>query len=455
MDDVFEEEEPSGFVKEFADAITRNIPTSREWAEAIALTVESTVLSKVKALTKIGPVSLNVWHLMIGPSGLAYKTTPMRYFVYPTLVSLTQKIEKPLIMPSRFSVEGMIEYLSMVHTKGVKSGQPKHNEGCIIRDEFSSMFKDYSSKSYLADVMEFLSELYDGTMQKRFTRKTKLEKTQKIYITMLAATTPYLFSIMERNFFVQGTGNRILYVLHEPKDLPVIDPEDFFIDGEKQRVKEGKIEYFANKLAELYKCSIRYIWPDEEAGKLWSDYKMRMDREAARRYKENPQDLEYTYMQRLPEMCLKLAGLYAISRSYEKIGKTKLDSMVIRSVDMKIALRKIESYHNHFLRMLEKWVITPRAKAVETEERNLVYVLNPIRENPDKLLTQREILNRTDFSYDKLVKLLGTLIQRGNIKKLRMEEVEALPDAVKRRHGISVGKKGRPQNVYKFVGVSK
>jgi len=450
-DELFQELKPKGFIKDFSEAILSDIPTSPDWAESIALTVESTVLSKVRVLTKIGPLSLNIWNLMIGPSGLAYKSTPLLYYVYPTLAALTQLIDKPLIMPGRFTLEGMLEYLSAKHTKGPLNGTPMHNEGCIIRDEFTSLFKAVYSKGYMADMMEFLSELYDGSMQKRYTRSYKLEHSENVYICLLAATTPYLFSVMERDFFVQGTGNRILYMMFEPVDLPTIDAEEFFISGEEHRNRVAANEKFSTKLADMYNSNLRYIFPMPEAGTIWADYKMGKDKEASDRYRLNSQDLEYSYIQRVPEMTLKLAALATVSRAQDTIGKLRADTLMITEEDMRWAVMKSENHLRHFRILLDKWIATPTARPIEIEERELKYVLSFIEGNPDGFLTQQEILQLTGFSKNrKFLELLGTLISRGDLQKLDEEQIQSLPADARARHGL--GKfRGQIPSVFKII----
>ncbi len=447
---VFEELKPQGFIQDFSNAILTDIPTSPDWAESIAMTLLATVLGKVKVLTKIGPMGLNIWNLMIGPSGLAYKSTPLLYYVYPTLVALTQLIDKPMIMPGRFTLEGMLEYLSEKHPAGPMSGTPMHEEGCIIRDEFTSLFKAVYSKGYMADMMEFLSELYDGSMQKRYTRSYKLEHTEKVYMCLLAATTPYLFSVMERDFFVQGTGNRILYTMFEPSELPIIDPEEFFITGQIHRERMSVNEDFSKRLADVYNSNLRYIFPMPEASVIWAKYKMKKDKEAAGRYRLNSQDLEYSYIQRQPEMTLKIAALATVSRAQNTIGKLRSDTLMINEEDMAWAVMKTENHLRHFRTLLSKWISTPTSKPVEIEEKELRYVLSFITGNQDNLLTQQEVLQLTGFSKNrKFLELLGTLISRGDIRKLSVDDIKGLTAEVKARH--SLGKfRGQVPNVYQI-----
>jgi len=161
------------FIEEYKTYILDRIPTQPEWAEAIAITVLSTAVGPDRKLPdRIGKLELNTWFLMIGPSGIAYKSAPLKYIVTPTLIKMTEFIDYPIILPHRWSIEGLIEYMA----KGF-------NVGIIVRDEFTGLFKE-THKQYLLDAMEFMSELYDGTLKKRYTRKAKLEEVMNVYVSI-------------------------------------------------------------------------------------------------------------------------------------------------------------------------------------------------------------------------------------------------------------------------------
>jgi len=461
---MFDSLETKGFIKEYSDLILESIPTSKDWSEAIAMTVESVVLGNVKVTTKIGPLALNIWNLMVGPSGLAYKTTPLIYYVYPTLAEVTEMISKPVIMPSRFSVEGMIEYVSGGYKteKGSKKKiwVPGNNEGCIIKDEFTTLFKEAQSKQYLADVMEFMSELFDGAMQKRFTRKTKLEQSKRVYVSLLAATTPYLFSVMDKNFFIQGTGNRILYTIFEPSKPEEFNAEEYFVTGKREREREGKISEFAGKLGKIHDSNLRYIFPMDEAGEMWVKFKAEKDRIAFKRYKANPQDVVYTYLQRLPIACLKMAALAAVSKGYETIPSMRGDTLMIGEDEMTWAINKTEKHLKYFNLLLEKWEITPKEVQPEVHERELIRMLVFVKDSGDKMLTQSELLSRSSMvKSKKFYDLIGTLISRGELEVVPDEEVKAFSRDVMVRHDLVIFKggewvksyRGQIPNVYRIV----
>jgi hypothetical protein len=77
------------------------------------------------------------------------KSLPMYKYVIPTLESVSEKVGVALILPSRYSIEGMIDWLAN-----------KCPQGGLIDDEFTAVFKE-QNKGYLSDGMEFLSELHE------------------------------------------------------------------------------------------------------------------------------------------------------------------------------------------------------------------------------------------------------------------------------------------------------
>ena len=201
-----------GFIDEFKDFILDRTDTSPDWAEAIGTSLCSTAIGSDRRLATImGSIKLNVFYIMIGPSGIASKSVPINQFARPILTEYNELVgydsnmdpPQTCMFPGHFSIEGILQYLSNPDTI---------HSGILMRDEFTNMFAD-SHKQYMGGIIEFLSELYDGHLNARYTRSTKLEKPTNVYATILAATTPYIYKVMTTDFFVQGTGNRVLWVL--------------------------------------------------------------------------------------------------------------------------------------------------------------------------------------------------------------------------------------------------
>ena len=377
------EEHPDGFIGEFKDIILQRINTVPRWAEAVSTGILSTAVGPSKmTYTRVGPLHLNLFHLIVGASGIAHKTTPLKYHAIPMLEEFqyllndgddNPKTAKDLFLPSRFSIEGMISYFS-----GNKH-QAAQDEGVIIRDEFTSAIKDMN-KDYLSDFIEFVSECYDGSAQKRYTRGTQLEKTKKVYVNLLAATTPFLYSVMTYSLFLQGFVNRILFILDSPHDtVEQENPDRYFANArEDQREIEEQREVFARNLLTLRRSAARIVQPDDSDGLKLVKFKYRMETELNNRYKKDNLDIYCSYLARMPEMAFKLTALHALSRWYTRLGNWTLDTITTRD-DADWAIAKVEYHYDAFKKMLEAWRARPEVFIPKTMDAQMSQVLDFLR----------------------------------------------------------------------------
>jgi hypothetical protein len=275
-----------------------------------------------------------------------------------------------LVLPSKFSVEALIKFMNT------------HTLGCIIRDEFTGLLKESAGKDYLVDSLEFLSELYDGLIQKRSTIAHGVQELAHVYVTFITATTPYLYKVMKPDFYTQGTGNRINIEMFHDSDIPEIpvNSEEYF----KGRVFESQRDNFneevAQVLADMRHCPIKYIQPDEEAGRLWAEYKNDCNLIAKRHYKSNAYDLHYSYLARSAETALKLSGLYAVSRKWNIITAEgyELQELIIMKADMERAIEKAKHHYQQFCLMLDAWRLRPDQPFVKTYEEQSSFILDQL-----------------------------------------------------------------------------
>lgn len=297
--------------------------------------------------------------------------------------------------------------------------------------------------------MEFLSELYDGTIVKRYTRKAQLESYRKVYVCMIAATTPYLYAVMKRDFFIQGTGNRILFVIHKPESPPKIDGETFFVSGYDLEERIREIESFSASLAALYESRLRYVFPEPEAAEIWAEYKTRKSLESLELFKNDSKNLEYSYVERAPEFVLKIAALAAISRGYKSIPLMReSDTYLINKEDMIYAINRVEKHLKFFREMLEDWGLATREAPIQTYESELNYLYSFFSKSPDGILTQKELLKLSGkVLSNEFHNLIATLIHLGKIKVLSPEEVKSLSRKVIETHKIK-----EDSIVYKRIG---
>lgn len=324
------------------------MPTGKDWADLCAVTAIASSVDRNTALyTKIGPLRLNIFSINIGPSRFSYKTVALMYCLIPTLYNLGENLNKRFLLPSRYSMEGLIEYMTEFSS-----------QGCIVRDEFTSQFKDVRNKKYLAEGMEFLSELYDGMLQVRYTKSSKLEEVTKVYISYIGATTPYVYTIPYfGEFFWQGIGNRFLYVNTAPNEEKILDFEDDLYSTlyDNSITADREIETFARRLGVIRENAPKWIGLDFEAQKKMIDFGKKCSRRGLCLYEKDRTDPKYSYYGECRSFALKLAALHCLSRNepmYEDFNENQL--MVIEK-DVEWAINKVNVHIKHFEDIMADW----------------------------------------------------------------------------------------------------
>lgn len=398
FDDNKQIKEGEDLITQISTFIHNTTKTSYAWAECVATSMLSTVMGPNRYISNIiGKLPLNVWYMCIGPSGLAKKTVPLKNFLLP-IIGRVGEGEK-LIMPNRFSVEGFIKYF------------PEDGTGSIIRDEFTGLLKESKSKDYIVDLLEFLSELYDGTVQKRATVSHEVNEIKHCYITFITATTPYLYKIMRPEFYTQGTGHRILIELFDKdslkKEKP--NPKDIFQGKEFDKKRDDFIYEVASILDDLRKCKVRILFPDDESASKWTEFMDECNQVAINTYSKNMYDLHYSYLARSAEMALKLSGLYTVSRVWDRIlvdGAPNV--LIIEKQDMIRAINKSKHHYEQFCKMLDQWRSRPEMKVATTldEQADAVYDLLRQNRNGLKWSELRNLLKWDDYTWRVVLKFL-------------------------------------------------
>ena len=203
---------------------------------------------------KIGPVYGNIAAGYIAGSG-QYKSSPVQQRINPLLRSINDLQHEMVCLEHGTTLEKFKERKSLIElgkasrgpktkewhfendelsaiesefrdcilpnqftTSGMTTQLIKQPIGMIIGDEVTTMFND-SGKEWASDVFEFISRLYDCDPSKKVTQARSVEIPENTYVTFLFMTTTYLYKLLTDSFFLQGTGNRILWVVEEAQQL--------------------------------------------------------------------------------------------------------------------------------------------------------------------------------------------------------------------------------------------
>ena len=344
----------AGWIEDYTDFLVEQTGTNRDWAESIATSICSAAIGGDKFLyTKQGMIKMNLFFLYIGPSGLAKKSLPMASFGSKLLEKYDELRADDIRteLPRRFSLESLITYFSETST-----------EGLLWKDEFTSMFKE-ANKEYMSGLIEFVSELVDGRLGARVTHKRGYQDAQDVYVNILAATTPYIYDVISNDFFLQGTGNRILYLVYDGNfdKQSDVQTQDYF--GEKNKEQhDNDQQVFAEDLIDIQQSSVRYIHPMDDAGDMWLKWRDDLEARIFKRYKDNAFDIQTVYLGKLAINTLKLAGIHCISRLARnpqlKSGLLQDEAVVLKE-DMEWAMKKSEKHLAHFETLVEQWHTRP------------------------------------------------------------------------------------------------
>ena len=422
-----------GFLKPFADFIAKGTQTNYEWARCLAINCLSTAVGPhVKVYTQKGPLNLNLFFVNIGASGLTIKTIPLRDYVLPTLKKLEDLTNKKFLFPSGFTSEGFHEYLLEKEVMDEDRVIQTQKSGCIIKDELSRFFKEASGKRYMAGQIEFFSELYDGWVKSKYTKSSQLQGLVRPFVNLVAASTPYLFTILPKQIFLQGFGNRILWICSGSGILEKADPEKYFHSKFEDR-RLGFIDEFAEKLKNYHEHSEGRIFIfSPEAGRNLTTYEFIKRSEAESLFHQDMMDATYSYIVRLPEYAFKLSGIHAIDRSGHLPWKSDTDEVIdITEQDAMWAMHVADEHLANFKKLLEVWE-TVRRSARTSKRRRDPDEMKAILEKAGGIMNQTELRRKMysrGYNPDRYVDVMLILT---NAEDIILTKIDAEKDEPKK-----------------------
>lgn len=456
QNEQFEDEISStgDIVSEIQGIIMRDIPfTSSYWAEDIAIALLSTVSSNLYFSTKIGRVPTNVWFMAIAQSARGHKSPPINNFLRPIIKQMeidSGNFNWKLSSPSSFSLEGMTEYLV------------KNSKGIIINDEMSQLFKAAQGKGYTINLMEFLDKLFDGIVEPRYTRQFKLEEIpSSAYLSLLGATTPVIYRVLDYDSFVSGFGTRFLYELWEPSQEITYSKENLMtIGGETDRIEIYK--KYARILSRIFSKEIIKTEPTTGAISAFVKYRQELNDRAIIEEKRKNQDIA-NYIEKVSIYLFKLASLFALSRQISIVAGSSLKEMSIElcEEDVDRAYKKVIRHIDNFQKVMSSWSYYRNSKPV------LINDYSPYKDSilvflqqAGGIMTVRELAiklgwvdkNSSKGITEKYNQILNNAIKEKNLKLYESEEVKLFPqELLDRLEIVTVDKNGNAKKKLPFV----
>ena len=240
------------------------------------------------------PLFPNLYTCLVGPSGLARKTTSIRLGL-PLLESIP-------ILTGLSSMEGLLQYLT------------SSPQLLIVLEELASLWMKAKKQEYSAALIPKLAELYDCPQQVDLPSRKNPITVYEPTVSVLAATTEdWLERSMDMADVMGGASNRFVFLLGMPEyqlDSPV--PPD--LTAFRQRI---------TKALGRWKSPTRLCW-DAEAADLWSKFYKKSYEEA-----RATDDITRVLTIRQPEHVIKVATImHALEGSGAAISEFHLLSAI-------------------------------------------------------------------------------------------------------------------------------
>ena len=372
--------------------------TNPDWAEVTAMSLISTLAGRRYYIKtdKSEMTFLNTMFIGIAPSRYGNKSVSLTFI--REVLSQIDAVDLKLPSIKMSSIEGLI---------GILEDRPY---GLIYEDEVASSFLE---RDYKKGMDEFLSQLYDGYIDGRITKKHGLVKGFETYTNFIGAGSLIFFKKVSNSMFEQGLGNRILWVRWgdiersltqinaDKKRLGFNDIVNFFVklfNEQDHMTPRICMEFAPNSLSLLVAKAREY---DKIA--------MKLDEYNAVRGVYAESNL---YMR-------KFAALRAISQGREGITVK----------DVTWAIIKMEFFINQFKTIISEWSGAIGMQPLKTNKTmldNIMVNATMLSEDHDNFQFGN-LLAVCNIQNSDLHKTLSTLIESERLVELSKSQKETIP----------------------------
>ncbi len=450
----------SGLVRELTEFMLDGVNTHPDWVESLAVALVGMLAGKNRYMVNnLGKVRANLFFIIVGASGLSMKSVPLMKVARPILKKLTKAVNDDVLKDAGIKEEeflarkmannkadakergkdewkkekawldelekSMVDFVTPTSftSELLTTFLSKHPQGLICGDEYTKMFKGTLKKDYLTDNMEDLSRMYDCDMEKKGTQTRGIENPEDAYVSFTSATTYYLLTIMTDDFFLQGTGNRILWILDEELYPMDIEKEEgkFFWDLNRETEFNNKMDELVIKLMNVRYLPEGIIMPNYAAGIMLDRYRIEMYNEAVKKFNEDILNKDANLISRLAQNSMKLALAHAIGRYAVDDRGTYHDVTQLEIVeeDAKWAIEKTRKHYEYYKRMWEvaSTIKIGTMKNYKADQERVLFIMDKI-ESQGKHMTTANLRKHTGWDKAECQKLLDTMVSNGQLKYL-------------------------------------
>lgn len=365
---------------------------------------------RVRLPTSFGVVGLNLWFMILADTTLTRKSTAM-----DLAIDLLALVDEDAILATDGSIEGLMTGLQH------RSGRPS----VFLRDEFSGLIEAMTKKDYMAGMMETLTKLYDGKMQKRLLKKEAVTITKPVLIIFAGGIKAKVQQLLSLEEISSGFIPRFLFVTAEsstarmqPMGPPTVrdySGRDSLVE-EMQELYSHYVQAAGVQNRGTFQVPTFREWDAELTPAAWARYnKFEQDMMQAGMDSGRPELMTPMY-DRMSKSTLKAAVLLSASRQRE-------ETVVVEESDIVLAIwycRDWRNYGNDVVNGVGK----------NAAERSLERTLHAITRNPG--ITRGKLMQTYHLTAREADAIFTTLEQRGQ---------------------VTVSKQGRGWSYYPVLGI--
>lgn len=448
----------TGLVRELTELMLEKVPTHPDWCESLACAIIGMMAGRERYIANdFGTLNANIFVIYIGASGLSFKTVPLKKVVRPLLKMLTAAVNEEICQRFGTSLnemnkkyrelnqassrtkgtaewkmkkfqldrikEGLVDFMTLQKFTSEKltSWLNQFPQGMIAGDEYTKMFKGAKKKDYLTDNMEDLSRLYDCDVEKVGTQVRGVEYPEEAYVSFCSATTYYLLTLMGDDFFVQGTGNRILWILDDVMQKVDVQKEalsgEFFWAPEKKKEFDEKLATMVQMLMNIQELPEDLVEMDLDASILLDKYRLDKYNDAVDLFLADLLDKDANLMARLAQNAMKLALIHCVGRyALDERGST-YESMMIMPEDATWAIEKMERHYLYYkkLREVAARIRETTTRSYKTDQERILYLIDRLELRAEKLTANR-LRQQTGWLKEDCQKVLDTMVANKEIR---------------------------------------
>jgi hypothetical protein len=325
------------YVTKYVEILSKITDASEDFQEAAMLFGISTVLGRNWVFNSLPDKSvfkqesaskgklLNLWFIILGKSRVSRKTSGVQKHIQDLLDAV---MGNTFALTKLFTPEYLIKEMA---AKTKESSGIKVTHCYWMKDEVAGFFKLVKKReSYMADIDDVLSSIYDGTTTTRGTIGREKETVENPYLTCFHASTDFLPTFFDELQIRLGFLNRFIFVMGKRQDRMELRTQEL-VETEKQsilEIKEFLKELFAKKTLTTMEMS-------NEAKQKYDLFEKEMEN------KIETEDLEIKegYCGQLPNLVVRLSCIYRISRmSIEEVKNHWTPTLVVEKQDVERAI---------------------------------------------------------------------------------------------------------------------